>query len=255
MSEPDPLGRGDERRTVAGLELKWQEFKGPVGGAGAKGSAGAGATTSGGDATTSFGIWAPVDPDALLDQITEAEYHANDERMPYFGAVWPSAESLVARLLSGPPLDGVELLDLGCGLGPCGFAAAKRGARVTFIDWEPRALEIVEQSALAQEAPLSQFDFIVADWRKPPRMSPFDRILGADVLYEERNSPGVASFLVNHLKPGAEAWITDPNRPHARRFPALAQQAGLEFLGGEILPAMAHKIDVTMLRLRKPAGG
>jgi hypothetical protein len=86
-------------------------------------------------------------------------------------------------------------------------------------------------------------------------MHPFDRILGADVLYEDRNAPGVAAFLVNQLKPGAEAWITDPNRPHARRFPALAQQAGLEFLGGEILPPMGHKIDVTLLKLRKPTGG
>lgn len=230
--------RGDERREVAGLVLKWQEFAAPGGGAA-------------NSVDLSFGIWVPVDPDLLLDQITEAEYEANDERMPYFGAVWPSAESLIARIQSGPSLEGVELLDLGCGLGGCGFAAARRGARVTFLDWEPRALEIVEMSALDQALPLSTFDFIVADWRKPPRLRPFDRILGADVLYEERNAPGVASFLVNHLKAGAEAWITDPNRPHARRFPALAQQAGLTFLGGEILPPMAHKIDVTLLRLKR----
>jgi 2-polyprenyl-3-methyl-5-hydroxy-6-metoxy-1,4-benzoquinol methylase len=222
-----------DRLLVAGLELEWRELAPAADG-------------------RPLGLWVLCDPDVLLDQITEAEYYAFDERMPYFGAIWPSAESLVARLQSGPALDGVEVLDLGCGLGACGFAAATRGAQVTFVDWEPRALEIAEQSALHQPAPLSRFDFVVADWRKPPKLRPFDLILGADVLYEDRNAPAVATFLVNHLKPGAEAWITDPNRPHARRFPALAQQAGLEFVGGEILPAMAHKIDVTLLRLRRP---
>ena len=158
----------------------------------------------------SFGIWVPVDPDILLDQITEAEYYAFDERMPYFGAVWPSAESLVARLQSGPALDGKDVLDLGCGLGSCGIAAATRGAHVTFVDWEPRALEIAEQSALHQEAPLSRFDFVVADWRKPPKLRPFDLILGADVLYEDRNAPAVATFLVQHLKPGARRGSPTP---------------------------------------------
>jgi predicted nicotinamide N-methyase len=83
-------------------------------------------------------------------------------------------------------------------------------------------------------------------------MGPFARILGADVLYEDRNAPAVADFLARHLAPGAEAWITDPNRPHARRFPDLARRAGLEFLAAEILPAMKHAIDVTLLRLRRP---
>jgi 2-polyprenyl-3-methyl-5-hydroxy-6-metoxy-1,4-benzoquinol methylase len=176
--------------------------------------------------------------------------------MPYFGAIWPAAESLVARLLADPPLVAggapLEVLDLGCGLGACGFAAARRGARVTFMDWEPRALEIVEASALRQELPIARFRFVSADWRRPPKMGPFARILGADVLYEDRNAPAVADFLARHLAPGAEAWITDPNRPHARRFPDLARRAGLEFLAAEILPAMKHAIDVTLLRLRRP---
>ena len=227
-----------ERLLVAGLELEWRELAPAADG-------------------RSLGLWVLCDPDVLLDQITEVEYYAHDERMPYFGAIWPSAESLVARLLADPPLAAcgapLDVLDLGCGLGACGFAAARRGARVTFMDWEPRALEIVEASALRQELPIARFDFVAADWRTPPRMGPFDRILGADVLYEERNAPAIADFLARHLKPGAQAWITDPNRPHARRFPDLAQRHGLEFLAAEILPPMKHAIDVTLLRLRRPA--
>ena len=230
--------RARERLLVAGLELEWRELAPAADG-------------------RSLGLWVLCDPDVLLDQITEVEYYAHDERMPYFGAIWPSAESLVARLLADPPLAAggapLEVLDLGCGLGACGFAAARRGARVTFMDWEPRALEIVEASALAQGLPLSTFEFIVADWRRPPKLGRFDRVLGADVLYEERNAEPVAAFLAAHLAPGAEAWISDPQRPHARRFPALAQNAGLEFLGGRILPRKSHGLEITLMQVRKPA--
>src|SRR5215216_1423098 len=118
----------DEHPIVAGLKLTWREFRAPPGDERA----------NGGDGT--FGIWVLDDPDAPLDQITQEEFDRDDERIPYFGAIWPSAEALVARVLAGPSLEGRHVLDLGCGLGPCGFAAARRGARVTFFDWEPRAL-------------------------------------------------------------------------------------------------------------------
>ncbi len=220
---------------VGGLKLKWHELAAP----------------DSGDCGRGFGLWVVDDPDALLDHITEAEYYANDERMPYFGTIWPAAESLAAKVLAGPPLDGMRVLDLGCGLGACGLAAARRGARVTFLDWEPRSLKIVEANARAQVPPLPSIERVVADWRKPPPMEPFDLVLGADVLYEQRNGPAVAAFLARHLAVGAEAWISDPGRLHSRSFPSLAQQAGLEFLGGEILPPMAHRRDVTLLRLRR----
>ena len=228
------MNRADDHPTIAGLRLRWREVEEPGGGG-------------------AFGLWVPEDPDQLLDQITQEEFERNDERMPYFGAVWPSAEALAARLLAGAPLAGKRVLDLGCGLGACGFAAARRGAEVVFMDWEPRAIEIVAASALEQGLPLSTFDLVVADWRRPPRIHAFDLILGADVLYEERNAPAVAAFLAAHLQAGAEGWIGDPKRPHALRFPALAREAGLEYLGGELLPRPAGGTEVSLLRFRRPA--
>ncbi len=216
-----------------GLRLKWRSFRQPDG------------------ADDAFGMWLLDDPDVLLDRITQEEYERNDERMPYFGALWPSAESLVEHVLAGPRLDGLELLDLGCGLGACGFAALARGARVTFMDWEPRALAIVEQSLRAQGRAVDAARLVTADWRRPPPLWPFDRVLGADVLYEERNAPAVAAFLAAHLRPGAEAWITDPGRPHARRFPMLASEHGLAHLGAEPLPPMPHGIAIALHRFRR----
>jgi SAM-dependent methyltransferase len=123
---------------------------------------------------------------------------------------------------------------------------------VTFFDWETRALELVAASAQAQGLPASTFDLVVGDWRDPPRFGPFDLILGADVLYERRNAPAVAAFLVRHLRPGAEGWITDQGRPQAQEFPALARAEGLELSSSEILPPQPHRLEITLLRLRRP---
>lgn len=221
-----------ERTEIAGLAVTWQLLPS--------------------DHSCAFGLWAPADPDATIDALTQEEFEQTDERMPYFAMVWASADSLVARVLAGPRLDGLHILDLGCGLGACGFAAASQGARVTFFDWEPRALEIVQASAARQPVPPADFAFVVGDWRTPPPMGPFDLILGADVLYEQRNAPAVAAFLACHLKPGAEAWIGDPGRPQAGPFPALAEAHGLQLLSSETTPR-PDGAEITLLRVLQPA--
>lgn len=222
------------QRVIAGLQVKWRELAGSK-----EGEAGP-------------GVWVVHDPDALLDELTQDEFERTDQRMPYFGELWPSAESLVTRLLAGPRLDGTHVLDLGCGLGPCGLAAAWQGAQVTFFDWEPRALEIVAASVRENEGLGERCAFVVGDWRDPPPLGPFDLILGADVLYERRNAPAVADFLAAHLVPAAEAWITDQGRPEAEQFPTFALDADLDILGTEILPPEPHGLDITLLRIRRP---
>jgi 2-polyprenyl-3-methyl-5-hydroxy-6-metoxy-1,4-benzoquinol methylase len=226
-----------EHTVVAGLRLSWRQL--------------------GDDPATTFGLWVLDDPDAMLDDLTQDEFDRTDERMPYFALVWPSADALVARLLAGPRLDGQRVLDLGCGLGACGLAAGRIGARVTFFDWEPRAVEIVRASAERQPVPTVQdpaarFQYAVRDWRQPPPLGQFDQILGADVLYEQRNAPAVATFLAGHLKPGAEAWIADPGRLQAGPFPDLAAQAGLKLVGEETVRVRSNGAEITLLRVRRP---
>ncbi len=238
--------RNDERPVIAGFAVKWREFRAPPR------ARKRGAGDRGAEGEAAFGLWVPEsDLDALVAEITQEEFERSDERLPYFGTIWPAAEALAAEVLAGPRLDEKRALDLGCGLGLCGFAAACQGARVTFFDWEPRALAIVAASARRPGQPAASFAFVVGDWRQPPPLGPFDLILGADLLYERRNGPAVAAFLARHLAPGGEAWIADPGRPHATSFPSLAQAEGLELVHSEVLPPCAGDRAITLWRFRR----
>jgi predicted nicotinamide N-methyase len=236
-----PPRQPPKQTEIAGMAVRWQQILPPDDDA-----------DPGHHPAPAFGLWVLADPDATIDAMTQEEFDRTDERMPYFAMVWASADALVARVLAGPRLDGQHVLDLGCGLGACGFAAASQGAQVTFFDWEPRALELVRASAAHQPVSAASFQFEVGDWRAPPPMGPFDLILGADVLYEQRNAPPVAAFLAGHLKPGAEAWIGDPGRPQAGPFPSLAEEHGLHVVSTERVPRPRGEA-ITVLRVRRPA--
>jgi 2-polyprenyl-3-methyl-5-hydroxy-6-metoxy-1,4-benzoquinol methylase len=235
-----------EGTRIAGLRVRWRDF-----------SAFRQTEDDPKPEPVQFGLWVVIDDLAsLLRMVMEDESQRGERRMPYFGIVWPSAESLVKRLLTSPSLKGKTVLDLGCGLGLCGFTAAAMGARVTFFDWEPRAIAIVKATAAAQEWPDARFNYIVGDWRRPPQhLGSFDLILGADLLYEQSSPDAVAMFLARHLKPGAEAWVTDPGRPQAWPFIGRALDQGLELLRREWLAPTRVQPDIALLRMRRPFFG
>lgn len=213
-----------DRARVAGIDLVWRDL-----------------------VPGRLGLWLPERPDDLLEALTEEEFRANDERMPYFASLWPAGEALARAVLDGPDLEGLSVLDLGCGLGPVGLAAARKGGAVTYLDWEPRALEVVAAAARAQGLP--EGVRLAGDWRRPPPFGPFDRILAADVLYEARNVPAVAGFLASHLRPEGEAWVADTGRPQAALFPEAMAAAGIRLLEARLLPYRPAGARVDLLRI------
>ena len=195
------------------------------------------------------GIWTLPDPDVLLDELTQEQFDRSDDRMPYWATVWPSAVALAEVVLAERSLAGRRVLDLGCGLGLVGLAALERGARVVFLDWEPAAIAASLASARDNG---HEAEGHAADWRAPPLLEPFDLVLGADVLYEERNGPGVARFLARHLVPGGEAWITDPGRRHAGNFPRECADARLTRATCRILPTPAGAAVMNLWKVVRP---
>lgn len=160
----------------------------------------------------------PHDVAALIDA---ERFEREDEYLPYWAELWPSGLAL-ARELDGRPLRGRRVVELGCGLGLPSLVAARAGARVLATDWSPEALELLERNSARNGVDLRT---AVVDWREPGRLlaeAPWDLVLGADLLYEERNVEPLLDLLP---RLGGEAWIADPGRSTAERFFAAAGPA------------------------------
>jgi predicted nicotinamide N-methyase len=127
----------------------------------------------------------------------------------------------LARELSRLPLDGLRVVELGCGLAVPSLTAARAGAFVLATDRDPDALELAERNAVANGLLI---ETARVEWASPDELlerAPFDLVIGADVLYERQS---VAALL--ELLPGLapEAWIAEPGRPAGEAFLDQAEQ-------------------------------
>jgi predicted nicotinamide N-methyase len=133
---------------------------------------------------------------------------------PYWSVLWRSGVAL-ARELDGEALQGLRVVELGCGLAVPSIAAARGGADVIATDGDSDALELVLRNAEANGVPV-ETDMV--DWGDPDELvarGPFDLVLGADILYERQ---GVAFLLDLLPRLAPAAWIADPGRPAADAF-------------------------------------
>jgi predicted nicotinamide N-methyase len=107
------------------------------------------------------------------------------------------------------------VLELGCGLGLPSLAAAIRGADVLATDWAEDAIELLRRNADRNAA---QLRVERVSWSAPEpllRAAPWDVVLGADLLYEERNAEQLAALLP---RLGGEVLLAEPGRPYAKEF-------------------------------------
>ncbi len=189
--------------------------------------------------TVSVGGWEveilrPRNPD---DLISEADF-VRDERLPYWADIWPSARVL-ATVLAETPLPAAEprprLLELGCGLGLATIAALRAGYAVTATDYYEAALRFT--IANAWHALHCVPDTRLVDWRTfPSDFGQFDRVIAADVLYEQHYAPLIAFAILQTLAPGGIATIADPGRVAAPAFLESLSAHGLALANTEIRP-------------------
>src|SRR5437660_12826962 len=66
--------------------------------------------------------------------------------VPYWSVLWRSGMAL-AREVDGAELDGLRVVELGCGLAVPSLVAARSGATALATDESQEALELVERNA------------------------------------------------------------------------------------------------------------
>jgi len=189
--------------------------------------------------------------DRWIDRLRPEE--VADERLPYFGELWPAGLALARRLWREGTLEGRDVLDLGCGVGVVGLAASMRGARVVFADIFEEALDLA--CANARAAGHSNCEALRLDWRDPGFERTFDVVAGADLYYEARHHEPLIGFLERAIRPGGFALLSDPCRPNADPF---FEEAARRFEAGAETGEIEHgsvRVPVRIVRLtpRAPA--
>jgi predicted nicotinamide N-methyase len=166
----------------------------------------------------------PRDGDAVLDELL-AEDDPDEDRLPFWAELWPSGTAL-AQAVAARPLAGRRVLELGCGLGLVGVTAALAGADVLVVDRSPEAIAFAALNAERNGVTLQR---AVCAFDQPERLlagAPWDLVLAADVLYEQRNVPVLLWLLPRLVGQDGEVWLADPGRPMLARFLAGAEATG-----------------------------
>lgn len=135
---------------------------------------------------------------------------------PLFGQLWPSSEKL-ADIMQMWALDGVTVLEIGCGLALASMVVHRRYGDVTASDCHPLAESFLRANLLLNALPALKYQ--TGHWGKEnDALGRFDLIIGGDVLYERGHPEDLAGFIASHANAAAEVLIIDPNRGHRSAF-------------------------------------
>ena len=156
-------------------------------------------------------LFAPAEPDRLLEAEEVLAANCRDEYMPYWAYLWPGAYLLAEAVARRRWPEGTRALEIGCGLGYAGLAGLKAGLSVDFTDYDAAPFPFVAESARANGLGPERWSTQRLDWREPPDQT-YPVILGADVLYERRLVPLVARLISRMMAPGGETLVAGPYR-------------------------------------------
>ncbi len=129
---------------------------------------------------------------------TAAWWDRDDPLFAQLAALVPARLAYLARV--GPPLEGAEVVDLGCGGGLMALPLARRGARVTGVDRSPGALAALR--ARAGEEALEVRTIEATAERVPLPDTSADLVVCTDVLVHVDDPAQVVREAGRLLRPG-----------------------------------------------------
>jgi len=167
------------------------------------------------------------DPDGMLIEACERQ-DAGEEGVidPFWAATWHAAAGL-DHYMDRMDLNGVRILELGCGTGHAGLAAVHRGGNVLLTDGVDDPLLLVRMSTweVRDRCRVQRLRFAI------DRMNDakFPLILGSDVTYLRTLWPKLDQCLKDHLDAGGEVLLSDPYRIIANEFRDWIQQQDWQY--------------------------
>ena len=155
--------------------------------------------------------------DELVDQVSEDEFN-EDERLPYWAELWPSAIGLSRFVIKNPELfQQKNILELGCGLGLTSLVMMQQNpASMLCTDYENDALVLARKNFIKNKIKPPHFKWL--DWRTPLLRKKFDCIVASDILYEKRFFQPLLDIFNNYFDKNGLIIVAEPNRKIATSF-------------------------------------
>jgi predicted nicotinamide N-methyase len=167
---------------------------------------------------------------------------------PVWMITWPAAFGLAEYLLLNQRLEGMRVLELGCGTAASGIALERAGAQVMCTDYDPLALSMAQYNAQLNSCCSIETRFL--DWYCPNLTGCFDLVVGSEVSYFDKSFRPLLSVLKNYTAPTGRIVLSDQGRPQMELFLRLCMEAGFsccEHVQMVYLPDQSQSIRITIL--------
>jgi len=135
---------------------------------------------------------------------------------PLFGVLWPSSLVLAYHLL-GLDIEGLRILEVGCGLGLASLVLGMRHADITATDHHPEVRTFLDDNAALNG--IDPIPYLCCDWcGDGDDLGSFDLIVGSDLLYLPGHAELLSGFIDRHARAGCEVILVGPGRREQARF-------------------------------------
>jgi len=181
-----------------------------------------------------------------LEQFLDPEDPFN--QFPLWTKIWEASLVLAHRLAATPPVADRRWLELGAGIGVVGIVAAAFQHDITITEYDAHALNFIKANAHLNQCP--QDRIIQLDWLQPALTRRFDRIVGSELIYNERDFPALGALFKSLLKPNGEILLAGEMRQTNRAFLDMMQTDFHIEIARNTLRSDERSITVILIRMR-----
>ncbi len=184
-----------------------------------------------------------------LEQILDGRNPLEDvSAFPFWVKLWEASIVLAEFLVRQELPENTRVLELGAGLGAPSLAAAASGCRATLTDYEETILDFGRVSAAASR--IDNMEFRLLDWLKPPRLDPYDVVLGAEVLFREEFFEPLLQTMDQCLKPDGVVYLAhDVRRQSLKPFLQMAEKEYRIAISRKRLRTLEEDREILLTRL------
>lgn len=145
-----------------------------------------------------------------------ADLGIGEATWPLFGIVWASGRVL-AHLMLDRDVDGLRILEVGCGIGLASLVLNHREADITATDHHPEAGPFLRENVRLNGG--TPIPFQRTGWTDvDDTLGTFDLIIGSDLLYQPDHAGELAGFIARHARARCDVVLVDPGRGNLAAF-------------------------------------